>query len=92
MYVRGQPHGVVVKFCTLHLGSLGSQPGFIACQLCCGSDPHIKRRKNGTDVSSGLIFHKQIKEEDWQQKLAQGTSSLGKKDIYIYICEICAYE
>ena len=25
-------------------------------QPCCGGNPHIKERKVGTDVSSGLIF------------------------------------
>ena len=39
---------------------------------CCGGNPHIKWRKIGTDVSSGLIFLKQKKEENWEQMLAQG--------------------
>ena len=29
---------------------------YTTCQPCCGGDPHIKRRKIGTDVSSGRIF------------------------------------
>ena len=43
----------------------------------CGSIPHIKQRKMGTDVSSATIFLKQ-KEEDWQQSLAQDQSSSPK--------------
>ena len=33
--------------------------------------PHMKWRKMGADVSSGPIFLKKKKEEDWQQMLAQ---------------------
>ena len=51
----------------------------IAPQPCCVSIPHTKQRKSGTDINSGTIFLKQ-KEEDWQQKLAQGQSSSPKKD------------
>ena len=45
---------------------------------CCGGVTYTKKWKTGTDVSSGIIFLKQ-KEEDWQQMLAQGQSSSGKK-------------
>ena len=47
---------------------------------CCGSFPHTKQRKIGTDVSSVATFLKQKKEkEDWQQMLAQGQSSSPKQ-------------
>ena len=45
---------------------------------CYGSVPHTKKRKIGTDVSSGAIFLKQT-EKNWQQMLAQGESSSPKK-------------
>ena len=40
---------------------------------CCGSVPHTKWRRTGTDISSATIFLKQ-KEEDRQEMLAQGQS------------------
>ena len=39
----------------------GSRAWTYTCQPCCGSDPHIKQREMGTDVSSGLIFLKKKK-------------------------------
>ena len=45
--------------------------------LAQGQSFSSKKRKIGTDVSSGTIFLKQ-KEEDWQQMLAQGQSSSPK--------------
>ena len=67
--------------------TLTRQPGFCSWawtyttrwRPCCGGDPHIRWRKIGTDVSSGRIFLKPKKEEDWQQMLAQGKSSSAKK-------------
>ena len=38
-------------------------------------------RKIGTGVSSGQIFVK-LKEEDWEQMLAQGESSSAKKNVF----------
>ena len=55
----GWPGGLVVKFSTLHFGSLGSVPRYRPTthqQPCCGNDPHTKQRKTGTDVSSRQIF------------------------------------
>ena len=60
---RGWPHGVVVNFRALCFGGPGSQvqiqtqaQTYTTRQPCCGGDPHIKWRKMGTDVRSGLIF------------------------------------
>ena len=77
------PGGLSVKFSMLHFGSPSLVPGRGPTPLiyqwpCCGSDPHTKWRKMGTDVSSGIIFLKQ-KEEDWQQMLGQGQSSSPRK-------------
>ena len=55
---------------------MGLDPGCGPMPLikpCCGSNPHTKQRKIGTDISSLTIFLKQ-KEEDWQQMLAQSQS------------------
>ena len=59
--LRSWPHGVVVKFGTLCFGSPGLQiwiPGLDLhhSSTMPGSDPHIKWRKVGIDVSSGLKF------------------------------------
>ena len=49
-------------------------------QPYCGGIPHTKQRSIGMDVTSGLIFLKQKKEDDCQWTLAQGeTSSTTKK-------------
>ena len=63
---EGQPRSVVVKFGTLHSGGLGLCIQILGMDLNHSSgmlrgDPHIKWRKIGTDVSSGLIFLKQKK-------------------------------
>ena len=58
MLSRGQHGGVVVKF------AHSSGPGFTSSDPMhgplikphCGSIPHTKQRKTGTDVSSGTIF------------------------------------
>ena len=63
----GQPNGIVVKFAHSASAAQGSQvwiPGVDlhdVCQPCCGSIPHTKQRKIGTDVSSGPIFLKKKK-------------------------------
>ena len=59
----------MVKFACSALVALGSQvwiPGADLAQLikpCCGSVPHTKQRKIGTDVSSGPIFLTKKKKE-----------------------------
>ena len=71
----GLAGGIAVKFTSsasaarvCRLGSQG-QTYTLLVKPCCGSIPHTKLRKTGTDVSSATIFLKQ-KEEDWQQMLA----------------------
>ena len=62
-YFRGQPHGLVVKFGTLHFSS----PGLVSR---CGPTPlvgshavatvHIQNRKTGADVSSANLLQQKI--------------------------------
>ena len=51
------PGALVVKFGVLHFSGPGSVPRvqtYTICQWpCCGSNPHTKRGRLGTDVSSG---------------------------------------
>ena len=63
------PRGIVVKVGVLCFGGPGlrvQMPGIDPHihQPCCGGDPHIKWRRTGTDVISGLIFLKQKKKEE----------------------------
>ena len=52
----GQAHSASVAW----VNGFGSQAQtYTIHQLCCGGDSHIKGRKIGTDVSSGLIFLKE---------------------------------
>ena len=53
--------------------------GRLAQRLAQGESSSSKKRKIGTDVSSGRIFLKQKKEEDGQQMLAQGESCSAKE-------------
>ena len=80
---RGGPGGVVVKFVCSALAAQGLWVQILGEDLhtthkpCCGGIPHTKQRRTGTDVSSGTVF---LKEEDWQQMLAQGQSSSPKNN------------
>ena len=60
----------MVKFSVLCFGGLGIQ-GMDPYHSCCGGDPHIKWRKIGTNVSSGLIFLRKKKGTD--QRIAKTT-------------------
>ena len=60
----------------------GCGPALLASHAVEGS--HIQSRKIGIDVSSGLIFVKQKKEEDWQRMLAQGEPSSQKNNKQIF--------
>ena len=70
-----------LKFHTLCFGG----PGFVGLDTRCGpialinhavEASHMQNRgRLATNVSSGLVFFKQKKEEDWQWMLAQGESS-----------------
>ena len=73
MKLRGRPNGIVVKFSALCFGGLGSQVRIQAWtsttrQPCCGSSPHIKWRKIGTDVSSGLAKLPQEKKKERKKR------------------------
>ena len=59
--LRGQPCDIVVEFSMFcFVGRVCRFRSclwtYTTCQPCCGSDPHIKWSKIGTDISSGLIF------------------------------------
>ena len=69
----GQPCGLVLSLACSTLaasvqGSRSQVQTHTTHQPCCVGNPHIKWRKIGTDVSSGLIFLKQTKKKnkDWQ--------------------------
>ena len=68
VFYRGWPYGTVVKFGHSALvawicGFVSQAQTYTTHQSCCGSDPHIKWRKTGTDVSLGLVFLKQKKKK-----------------------------
>ena len=68
--------GMVVKFTSSTLVVWGSQVHGAESQVrtymllikpCCGSIPHTKQRKTGTDVSSGTLFlTKKTKAKLWE--------------------------
>ena len=86
---RGQPSGVVVTFTCSASAAWGLRVWIlgpdlhIAHQTMLWWHPTYKKQKRiGTDLNSRTIFLKRKKrreEEDWQQMLAQGQSSLPKK-------------
>ena len=66
---RGRPRGIVVKSSALCFSSLGSQIQIPSADLHHSSShavvaTRIQSRGRWADVSSGLIFLKQKKEED----------------------------
>ena len=73
----GGPSGTVVKGARSASAARGSQVPILGrTEHCLASHavvhvPHIKQRKMGMDVSSGLVFLSKKTEEDWQQ-FAQG--------------------
>ena len=79
--IEGQPSGIVVKLVLSASAAQGSPVQIPGTDLHATHQAMLWRRptyqkwrKIGTDVSSGTILLKQ-KEEDWQQRLAQGQSS-----------------
>ena len=68
----GLPHGILVTFGGVaRVHRLGSLANIHHCQPCCGSDPQIKWRKTGTNVSSGLIFLSKSKKKKDSSALGQ---------------------
>ena len=77
--LEGWPHGQVVWHPRFMSSNPRLRPTSLISHAVAASHIQKSRGKIGTDVSSGLIFLKQKKEEDCEQILAQGKSSSTKK-------------